>query len=138
MDDPRDLLEKRIVTIMNKLELLTPGTPEHQKATEDLNRLYEVMIKEDKARSEMKIAEEKLNDEQLYRVEDRADELKRDKVSNIFKGVGLGMTAIGGVATFLYNCVGHRMLVEAETEGKVIFASRAAQFLKDIYVKFRK
>lgn len=134
--DPRDLLEKRIVKIMNELEDLKPGTPEHQKATEDLDRLYEVMIKDDKARSEMKLAEEKLNDEQMYRVEDRADELRKEKIANVFKGIGLGMTAIGGVATYVFNWTWHNRGLEFEKTGA--FTSRVSQFVKNFNLMLKR
>ena len=127
--DCKELLEERVVDLLKKLESLTPGTEEYKRVESALNALYELKIKEDRAENEIRMEERKAANEEVYHEEKRQDELRKEKRDTIFKWIGVGTTAVGGIGTFAFNWIWHSLAMEFEKTGT--FVSKVPQFVKN-------
>ena len=127
--DCQELLEERIIELFKKLKTLTPGTDEYKKVEASLNMLYELKIKEDRNSNEIRLEEQKIANDEFYHDEQRKDAFRKEKKDEIFKWIGVGTTAISGIATFAFNWIWHSVGLEFEKTGS--FVSKVPQFVKN-------
>lgn len=127
--DCRELLEERLTELLKKLESLTPGTEEYKRVESALNSLYELKLKEDRNEHEKRMEERKAANEEVYHEEKRQDDLRKEKKDTMFKWIGVGTTAAGGIATFAFNWIWHSLAMEFEKTGS--FVSKVPQFVKN-------
>ena len=90
MVDTKDLLDDAIVTAIENLDGLAPGSDERASAVEELNKLYKLKLEETKTEKEY---EEKWH-QRVMQNENFEEDVKARRVDWVLRGIGIGVPLI--------------------------------------------